>query len=614
MPEQPPAATDIRAAFERIAASPGFAGAGRLGPFLRYLVETSLAGQTGGLKESVLGVEVFGRPAGFDPRSDPIVRVEARRLRQRLDEYYAGPGAADALRIELPKGGYVPVFRRSNPARDRSPFPWPAWKIAAGVAVLAAVGIALGYFQSRYMARVRQAPLAAVAVLPFQNLNPEPDSDYFSDGLTEELTDRLSRVAGVKVVARSVMAQYKSSGANPLDIARQVSASVFVDGSVRRQAERVRVTARLVNPADGFQLWSQTYERELKDIFRIQDEIAQAITNALRVQFRQTAAVRSRATENLEAYNLYLRGRHQANLYSREGLLRAIEHFEQALKQQPGYAPASAGLAQTYCLLGYYGVLPMEKAGAAARRYARQAIEADPAWAEAHAALGLILAFGDLNWTEAEAAFRRALEVDPGSAIAHGLYASGFLMPQGRLSEAQAEFNRSLELDPLSSFVNFTSGFALLADGKYEEAVARYRRTLELKSIHPDMYWDYGMALSLAGRKQEARDAYRKNREMQGAPPDDLGGLEAFFAGDEARARRDLPATEKATREGRQERMDTARLCAMLGEKDKAIYWLEQAYAAREPEYVWVKVDPRLRSLRGDARHDELIRKAGLRP
>jgi len=620
MTAQVPSPEEVRAALGRVVESPGFADAGRLPSFLRYLVETALAGNKDRLKESVLGVEVFQRDAGYDPRTDPIVRVEARRLRSRLEEYYAGAGSAETVRILLPKGGYVPIFESARPGappkvEEGTPMP-RGWKLAGIVAGLAAVGILLGYFQSSYMRRIKQAPAATVAVLPFANVGGDPQNEYFSDGLTEEIIDRLGRVPGLKVVARSVMAQFKGRNADLKELESKVGASVVVEGSVRRQGDRLRVVARLAKSSDGSSLWSQTYDRRMKDVFAIQDEIAQSVANALRVQVRggTAASLPRRSTQNIEAYNLYLRGKHQANLYSPDGMRRSITYFEEALKLEPDYAPALASLSMGYSLAGYYRLMPPAEAWRNARSAAERAIALDPTLADAHASLGLSLAFHEWKWKEAEAALRKAIEVDDSSPIAHGMYAAAVLMPDLRLDEAYGEFKKALALDPVLSFINFTYAWALMAGDRYEDSIQQYKRTLELKGIHPDLYWDYGMALGFTKSYGEAREAMKKARQERGEKSLEPRGLEALFAGDVERARQDAPLLEKAAIEGRTDRMDVTRLWAMLGVKDKAMDWLEKAIDAREPQAIWVKADPRMRSLRGDPRYAALIRRVGLEP
>ncbi len=617
--EQQPSSEQVLAALGRIVESKGFVEAGRLPGFLRHLVETALRGEAERLKESVLGVEAFQREAGFDPRTDPIVRVEARRLRSRLEEYYAGAGAGDEVRILLPKGGYVPVFEWKTKAagsgaasEEISPMP-RGWRLAAIIAGLAVVGIGLGYWQSRSMRNLRQAPAATVAVLPFENVGGDPENDYFSEGLTEEIIDRLARVPGLKVVSRSLMAQFRGRNTDLEEVETKVGASVVVEGSVRRQGERLRVVARLAKVSDGASLWSQTYERKLKDVFAIQDEIAQSVANALRVQVRGgDQPLLSRTTQSLEAYNLYLRGRQQTNMHSEEGMRRAIVYYEEALKLDPDYAPALASLSMGYSLAGYYRLVPEHEAWSKGRAAAERAIALDPLLADAHTSLGLSLAFHDWKWRESEAEFRKAIEVDDSSALAHGLYATALLLPEKRLGEAESEFRKALDLDPVLSFVNFTYGFALLADGRYEDAVKQYQRALETRGLHPDVYWDYGMALGLAGRQKEARQAMIRARKERGARSLEPRGLEALFSGDEARARADAPMVEQDAAEGREDYMDAARLWAMLGEKERALHCLERSVERREPQAVWVKADPRLKSLLGDPRHAALVAKVGL--
>lgn len=612
MTQTPPSSAEIRTELERVLASRGFRDAGRLAPFLRHLVERALEGETTGLKESVLGIEVFQRPADYDPRTDPIVRVEARRLRTRLDEYYEGEGAANPLRIGLPKGGYVPAFTARAPdARPPTVFYMRKAVLLAGVILplLAVTAILL----VRRGAPAPATGAATVAVLPFRSLDPDPANDYFADGLTEELIGRLARIPDLSVAARGLTAPFRGASVDLREAARQVGASVVVEGSVRRQQDRLRISARLVDAPTGAALWSETYDRPARDIFAIQDEIAAAVANALRIRMRPAAVpVPNRYTANIEAYQAYLRARQQANRYSAEGFDQAVRYYREALVHQPDYAPALAGLSQVYALAYYYNALPPGVDSGEPRRLAERAIALDPALAEAHAALGMILGMADYQWDAAEAAARRAIELDPRSALAHGLFAAAVLAPQGRFPEALASFRRALDLEPQISFLNFTYAFCLLASGDTTAAIEQYRRTLSLQNVHPDMEWDYGMALGFADRPAEAAEAFARARSLRGSPPGRAFGIEALFAGDRAQALQDAPRVDQAAREGRTSRMEAARIWAMLGEKDRALYWIEQAIEARETQAVWIKADPRLRSLRGDPRLDALAEKLGL--
>jgi len=260
---------------EKILASEPFAHSGRISRFLRFVVEHTLAGRGGELKEYLIGVEVFDKAASYDPRIDPIVRVEARRLRAKLKRYYETAGRDDGVRIEFPKGGYVPLFQTRAPAPEGG----------------------------------ETGP--TIAVLPFVNRSADPQDEYFSDGLTDELIHALTKVEGLRVVARGSAFQFKGKPYDVRQVGEQLQVGVVLEGSVRRSGNRLRITAQLVNVADGLYLRSETYEREMKDIFAVQDEIAGAIAQTLRVRMGRRAP--RRTGDNLQAYHLYLKGRHQVN-------------------------------------------------------------------------------------------------------------------------------------------------------------------------------------------------------------------------------------------------------------------------------------------------------------
>ncbi|MBI3696829.1 MAG: hypothetical protein HY238_18580 [Acidobacteria bacterium] len=337
---------EIQAQLSKILASPVFAGSDRMSRFLRFTVERALRGEGDRLKEYLLGVEVFDRRSSYDPRIDPIVRVEARRLRSKLEKYYETEGRGDPVRIDFPKGGYSPVLRerdRAAPAPERR----------------------------------------TIAVLPFANLSSDPENEYFSDGLTEELIQALTKVEGLRVVAWSSAFQFKGKARDIRQVGRQLSVDTVLEGSVRRADDRLRITAQLVDVSDGRYLWSQIYEREMKDVFAIQDEISRAIADTPRIKL--TGALVKPYTVNLEAYNLYLRGRFNWNKRTEEGLRKAIEYFEQALAGDAQYAPAYCGLADCYSMLGQYGLSPPREVMPQAKAAATRALDIDEALAEAHA-------------------------------------------------------------------------------------------------------------------------------------------------------------------------------------------------------------------------------------
>ena len=597
----PPA--QIRAELDKILASPGFAGAGRLGPFLRYVVDQTLAGEGAGLKEAVLGVEVFQRQADYDPRIDPIVRVEARRLRSRLAEYYDGPGSGDAVRIDLPKGAYAPVF--STTVATPIPRNW-RW-----LWVAAAIGLVLTAVVSAWLLRPRRRPVVApsIAVLPFVNLSSDPSNEYFSDGLTEELIDSLTKIEGLRVVARSSSFQFKGKPVDIREAGQKLGVGAVVEGSVRKSGDRLRVTAQLISAADGYHLWSQTYERELKDVFAIQEEISRAIVNSLKLKLKTDRG--QRYTEHVEAYNLYLKGRYNLNQYSPGGVSKSIEYFEQALKVDPDYAPAYSALATVYMLLGYYREIPEQRPWVKSRQAAEKAIQLDPSLAEAHAARGFALAWQDWKWAEAEKEFKLALELDPGSADAHGAYALAYLMPEGRIEQALAELKQALDIDPNSVLTNMGYSYALLIAGQCDRAIGQYRRTLELVPSRPDTWWDLGMAYACKGDSAGAMESFRKAGRVRGFADWRPGPIELGLAG-QADAGRKLAAERGDAYFNRMRSIFAVYSLSVIGERDWAFRYLDKAMKERDPELVWLKIDSRLKNLRDDPRIVPYLKQLGL--
>lgn len=593
----------VREALERVVSSPGFAGAGRLAPFLRFLVERALAGQP--VKESVIGVEVFGRPADYDPRIDPIVRVEARRLRTRLAEYYAGVGATDATVIDLPKGTYVPVFTEQPaaavpPVKDRRKI---AWIASAVVLTLASVTFLV-------LRRPAMPATPVVAVLPFVNLSDDKSNEYFSDGLTEELTDRLARVPGLRVVARSSAFQFKGRSEDLRDLGRKLSATAVVEGSVRRSGERLRVTAQIIDVADGLHLWSETYERRVSDVFSIQDELARSIASALRTELHVGfTSQQPPPTSNVEAYQLYLKGRHHLNHDALAGLELAARDFEQAVALDPNFAGAHSLLATDLGLLGYYKLRPANTTWPKAKAAAERAIALDPNLAGGHASLGFELGMYEWKWVEAERSLRRAVSLDPNSADAHVALAIGCLLPTGRVEEAVKELRRALELDPQSYLASVGTGYALLAAGRGGEAIPEYRRAVDINPTHVDTQWDLGMAYAFAGEKQAAEKQLRLVGQIRSGDAWQPGAMEYALLGDIAAAGKRIAQAGEFKGE---RPMFVAYVFGTLGDAEGASAWLEKAWAERDPQLIWVKVDPRFAKVRQDPRIAAVIRRMGL--
>ncbi|MBA2304742.1 MAG: hypothetical protein H0W08_19205, partial [Acidobacteria bacterium] len=331
----------VRRELELVLASAGFSRNDRQTQFLRFLVERHLEGRDSELKESVIAVEVFGRDPGYDPKLDGIVRTEAMRLRARLDKYYAAEGSQDPLIIELPKGGYRPVLRQRLIAQPvgqpvgKIRSGWMAW-VAAG---LTAVAIAAG--AAWWWARPGTVPVT-VAVLPFENQDRDPASDYFADGLTDEIIRNLSVIEGLTVPSRTSSFALKGKRLNAVEAGKELGADYLVEGSVLHAGDRLRITVALVQVRDGSRPWSDRFDRKLTDVFAIQDEISNGIVNSLRLKL---SPGRRRYETNLEAYDLYLRGRHTMTSFPAKGRFlanRAVQYFEQAIEKDSNYAIAYA--------------------------------------------------------------------------------------------------------------------------------------------------------------------------------------------------------------------------------------------------------------------------------
>ncbi|MDP2999395.1 MAG: tetratricopeptide repeat protein, partial [Bryobacterales bacterium] len=390
---------------------------------------------------------------------------------------------------------------------------------------------------------------------------------------------------------------------------QKLGVGAVVEGSVRKSGDRLRVTAQLIGTADGYHLWSQTYERELKDVFAIQAEISRAIVNSLKLKLKTDRG--QRYTEHVEAYNLYLKGRYNLNQYSPGGVSKSIEYFEQALKVDPDYAPAYSTLATVYMLLGYYREIPEQQPWVKSRQAAEKAIQLDPSLAEAHAARGFALAWQDWKWAEAEKEFKLALELDPGSADAHGAYAIAYLMPQGRIEQALAELKQALDIDPNSVLINLGYSYALLITGQCDRAIGQYRRTLELVPSRPDTWWDLGMAYACKGDSAGAMESFRKAGSMRAAADWRPGPIELGLAG-QFDAGRKLAAQRGDAYFSRMRSIFAVYSLSVIGERDWAFRYLQKAMKERDPELVWLKIDPRLKNLRDDPRVVPYLKQLGL--
>ena len=459
-----------RRQLERVLESPGFARNERMSRFLRFVVEGHLEGRDQELKESIIAVEVFGRPPGYDSKQDPIVRTEASRLRARLTEYYVGEGKGDSVTIELPKGGYVPVLRPVTEARESPP---PGRRRRALAIGAAAAGVLLALAATGWEL-FRQNPPIPIAVLPLINLNQDSTIDYFADGLTGEIIRDLSNIDGLAVRSETSSFSFKGRPPKARDAGKQLDAEYLVEGSVLRSGQQLRINAQLVRARDDFSLWSGRYDRELTDIFAIQDEISRGIVNSLRLKLGRG---RRRYETSTEAYDIYLRARSEGAFGAPKGLARSIPLFDQAIEKDPSFAPAYAGLAQAHVILSGNSNYDIPDEVPKLRAAAEKAIQLDPLSAESYDALGASYA-RDAQWAQAEKSFLRAIEIQPGRAESRTHFATYFFLPLGRINEAIDQLRTAEKSDPLSPAVAFWLGDALTEAGRDQEAAAACEKAL----------------------------------------------------------------------------------------------------------------------------------------
>ena len=483
--------------------------------------------------------------------------------------------------------------------------------LAAGVA-LAGVAVVAWHFGFRPgTGRVAPAPAApSVAVLPFVNMSPQKDDEYFSDGITEEVINALANVEGVRVVSRTSAFAFKGKNLSVRKIGEELAVATVLEGSVRRQGNDVRIVAQLINAADGYHLWSKTYDRTLENVFAVEDELARSITDALRPQLlKQSPALVSRATSSTEAHDLYLRGRYFWNKRTADDLKRASGLFRQALEVDPGFALAHAGLGDSYALLAEYTPARPDEVLPQAAEHARKALALDPALAEPHATLGL-LAMDGYDWPGAEREFKRAIELRSGYATAHQWYAL-LLATLGRLEEARAEAEQAFRLDPASLVVNNMRGLVFYAGGDYPRAIEALRRTVDLYPASAMVHGFLACAYVGAGRNREAL------AEIAGLSDADFehAALRAWvlWAAGEREAGRRLARelVERPRKEAIRPGI-LASLHALLGDRDRAFSLLEQAYAEKDWTLREVKISPLLDPLRGDPRFAKLLKKLNL--
>jgi len=459
-------------------------------------------------------------------------------------------------------------------------------------------------------------PPKSIAVLPFMNLSPDPENAFFSDGISEEIVNALTKVPGLRVAARTSSFAFKGRSLSATEIGEALGVDTVMEGSVRRAGDRLRVTAQLTDVAEGYQLWSERYDRQMADVFAIQDEIASAIVGALRGHWaaeRHDQTVK-RYTEDVEAFELYLKGRYMEKTRQHAGFERGIEYFERAIDRDPNYALAYAGLADSYTLLAFYRFLPPHDAFPKANVAAMRALDADEMLPEAHTSLAEVKFYYDWDWSAAERQFIRALELNPDDPTALHLY-SELLVSQKRLAEAQVNVGRARQLEPLSPTINAGVGWTHYFGHDFPGAIAQLEKTLTIDPEYLFIHWFLGLAHLGAGSFDEAIAAFRCGREAS----NQHSGMVAYLghalgkAGQEQGARELLAELVERAATSYVPSDYFAVLHLGLGEIDEALAWLERACRERAAHLVFLGVDPIYDELRRDERFTGILRSVGLK-
>ncbi len=580
--------------------------------------------QTGRLMDAILHTAPVA-PSRFQPRlSAELERIILKCLEKEPEDRYqsAKEIAVDLRRLGAPTATAAPWQVPRGSAR------W-GWGLgaaglggrrmgrrvwAAGVALVALlavlVGLNVGGLRERLLGGPAVGQITSIAVLPLENLMGDSEQDYFVAGMHEALITELSKIGALKVISRTSAMRYKDTDKSVPEIARELGVDALIEGSVLRAGSTVRVTAQLIEAATDRHLWADKFDRELTNILALHSDVARAI--AREVQITLTSEEETRLADarpvNPEAYEAYLKGRYHWNKRTREGLMKGLEHFQQAIDIDPTYALTYAGVADSWYILGNNAHLPAEETFPKAKAAALKALAIDNSLAEAHTSLGTVLRSYEWDWTGAEREYRRALQLNPGYATAHHWYA--FLLSiLGRHDEAIAEIKRARELDPLSLRINANVGLLLVQARRYDEAIEELQKALELESNQPAPHHFLALAYLAKAMYEEAIAEFQTAAGLSR----DLHITELAHAyavaGKRGEARKML---DEVLAGSKKEFVSPVRIAVVyvgLQEHDTAFEWLEKAFQSRDARCYILNVDPRFDPLRSDPRFQSLLRR-----
>ena len=585
-----PSAEQVRRHLDEIVVARPFRRSTSLTRFLRFVVEQALAGKANELKEYPIGVQVFDRGAGFDPRVDPIVRVQAGKLRERLENFYRQDPVGGPIRIVLPRGTYVPQF----------------------------CGLATNSFEAAEVGQHPPTPAGpALAILAFLNLTGDSSQDYLCDGLSEELISLAGSIPDLKVIARTSSFAFKGNHKNLMEVGQALGADLVMEGSVQKRDRLFRFTARLNDVGQGHQLWAHQFDGRFEDVLKFERETMEHLARTVHREVPEGVSASKASSTPAAARNhrLYLQAWHHWSRNTPESMTKAAEYFERIVASDAADAKALAGVALSYAVLGTFELVPANLAREKAIPAAEAAVHHGPGLAEAWQALGSVRSMLEWDWEPAEQAYRRAIFLNPNYSLARHAYAVNCLATSGRTEESIAEMLRAVHLDPVSTVANCDLATLYMYGRRYQESIAQYKQTLELdpnysrarlEMAYPILLQgDVASALALFDNGPLDRDSvphvqaiYALALAVAGRPEESENVLQRF--------RRCCPGGEYTT-------VVPVWTLDILGKREAALDLLECLLERRDPQIRYLGVDPFADRLRGEPRFEQARRRMNLR-
>jgi serine/threonine-protein kinase len=572
-----------------------------------FLGETAADTMTAILKDEPTSIRTASSGVGLE-----LERLIDRCLEKRPEQrFQSATDLAFSLRSLASHTAHLSVAARSSSPR----------LVRAGVPVVLLGAILAGVWvvqrEFRKTAHDTREKIDSLAVLPLENVSRDAEQEYFVDGMTEALISDLAKIGGLKVISRTSVMRYKATTKALPEIAKELNVDAVVEGSVQRAGDRVRITAQLIHAATDEHLWSESYDRDLRDVLRLQSEVARTIANEIKVTLtpQEQARMGKARTVNPQAYQAYLKGRFHWNKRTPDGLEKAVEYFEQAIALAPDWPLGYAGLADAYLLMPWYSTMRSSEAKPKARTAAAKALEMDESLAEAHATIAVIAADYDRDWPTAEQEFQRALALSPNYATAHQWYALQ-LRFKGRHDEAIREATKAQELDPLSLIISVNVGEMHYYVGDLKQAETQFRKTLEFGPDFAEAHIWLVRTLFLQARYPEATTQAREAVRVSNNDPSCASMLAYVYAksGQTDEARRILSEITARSREAYVAPTHFSFVHAGLEERDQMFEWLERAHQEHDVRLLDTLIDPLLAEMRGDPRFADLVRRVGLPP